>query len=290
MTILYNVWLDRVKFTYRLEEHRVARVWADIMKPLSVTSLYKGADPWHGRPEDLKKRSTELNFLIDAINTWIPEKIPGHFDASDAQASLNLLHINFPQQHYKETDPEKLSQLRYYNHLLHQLEQCLSSINNPVEDISIIASPDIPSRLVPLEEEDYKLFKKTFLFGDLLLHYPHVGRHPYELASRKDVDCPADQIICQDTITESHSMRFGPSHMSDEEFNEFYRTSGITWPYSIDDPRLAVGYIKLGTLLAVNYERPLKQQVRQIVKASTKITNWQIFDQNQEAEDQTNTN
>lgn len=290
MTILYSVWLDRNKFTYRLEDNRVARIWADIMKPLSVTSLYKGADHWHGRPEDLNKRISEFNFLIDAINMWIPEKIPGHFDADNAQASLNLLHISFPLQHYKETDPARQSQLRYYNHLLHQIEKSLDSINNPTENISIAATPDIPSKVVPLEDDDYKLFRKTFLFGDLLLHYPHVGRHPYEITTRNDLDCPSDQIICQSTITESHCMQFFPSHMSDEKFNEFYQTSGIKWPYAIDDPKLAVGYIKLGQLISVNYEPPLKQRVLEIVKASTRITNWQIFDQNQQAEDSDDTN
>lgn len=290
MTILYNVWLDRNKFTYRLEDHRVARVWAEIMKPLSVTCLLKGADAWHGRPDDLTTRINEFNFLIDSINMWIPEKIPGHFDPANAQASLNLLHISFPQQHYKDNDEEHRTQLRYYNHLLHQIEKSLDSINNSVENISVFATPTVPSQTIPLEDDDYKLFKKTLLFGDLLLHYPHVGRHPYEIASRKDVDCPADQIVCQSNITESHSMRFGPSHMSDAEFKDFYINSGITWPYAIDNPKLAVGYIKLGNLVAVNYEQPLKQRVVEIVKASTRITNWQIFDQNQQAEEQDDTN
>jgi hypothetical protein len=290
MAILYNVWLDRNKFTYLLDEHRVARVWADIMKPLSVTSLYKGADHWHGRPEDLNKRIGEFNFLIDQINTWIPKKIPGHFDPDNAQASLNLLHISFPEQHYKETDPDHQAQLRYYNHLLHQIEKSLDSISEPLENISIAATPEIPSKVVPLEEDDYKLFRKTFVFGDLLLHYPHVGRHPYEITTRNDRDCPSDQIICQSTITESHSMRFGVSHMSDKQFNDFYQDSGIAWPYAVDDPKLAVGYIRLGRLISVNYEPVLKQRVLEIVKASTRITNWQIFDQNQQAEDSDDTN
>jgi hypothetical protein len=294
MTILYNVWLDRTKFTYELDDHRVARVWADLMKPLSVTSLQQGADPWHGRISSLDKRVNEFNFLIDAINLWIPNKIPGHFDATDPQASLNRLHVHFPEQHYVETDLGHLDQLRRYNSLLHQIEKIYRSIETiktpgADEKITILAAQAQPT-CVPLEPEDYKLFTTNFRFGDLMLHYPHVGRHPFEILTSKDTDCPQEQILCQTDISASHTMWFYHSYVSPGEFKEFYTNSKITWPYSVDNPQLAVGYIRLGRLIEVNYEPPFHHKTLELVKQATKITNWQIFDQNQQAEDSDDTN
>lgn len=286
MTILYNVWLDRTKFTYELEDHRVARAWADLMRPLSVTSLRKGSDPWHGRITDLNQRVNEFNFLIDAINMWIPNKIPRHFDIKDAQDSLNQLHIHFPEQHYKETDLTRRDQLRTYNDLLHKIEKSLRSDvpGNAYEQLSVVAAQEMPS-CFPLEDADYDLFTTHIRFGDLLLHYPHVGKHPFEIMSTNDVDCPPEQIVCQNQMSASHAMWFYHTYTSPKKFAEFYKSSGIAWPYSLDDPRLAVGYIKLGRLIEVDYEAPLQHKTIGIVKQATKITNWQIFDQNQEAQD-----
>jgi len=288
MAILYNVWLDRVKFTYELDDHRVSREWADLMKPLSVTSLRKDLDPWQGRVADLGKKIAQFNFLIDAINAWIPEKIAGHFDIADAQASLNRLHTHFPEQHYKENTPEQADQLRTYNDLLHQIEFGIRS-RDTSEKITILAVQEKPS-CFPLEDKDYDLFTTDFRFGDLLLHYPHVGRHPLELVTTNDVDCPPEQIICQSQWSASHSLRFYSGYVSPKQFADFYQSSGITWPYGVDDPRLAVGYIRLGRLIEVDYQAPYHNRTLEIVKQATRITNWQIFDQNHEAEDQTNTN
>lgn len=294
MTILYNVWLDRTKFTYELDDHRVAREWANLMRPLSVTSLRKGSDPWHGRPDDLNKRVSELNFLIDLINTWIPNKIPQHFDIKDAQDSLNRLHIHFPEQHYKETNLEHMDQLRSYNDLLHKIEKCLLSIDNintrgADEKMTVVAAQEFPS-CVPLEEEDYNLFSTHIRFGDLLLHYPHVGRHPFEIFTVNDLDCPPEQIICQNQISASHAMWFYHTFISPATFKEFYTSSKISWPYSVDDPRLAVGYIRLGRLVEVDYGPPFHHKTLDLVRQATRITNWQIYDQEQEAGDQDDTN
>jgi hypothetical protein len=288
MAIFYNVWLDRTKFTYELDDHRVARAWADLMRPLSVTSLRRDLDPWQGKVSDLDKKISQFNFLIDSINTWIPEKILGHFDIKDAQASLNRLHTHFPEQHYQETNEGRLDQLRTYNDLLHQIEFGIRS-RDTSEKITILAVQEKPS-CFPLEDADYDLFTTDFRFGDLLLHYPHVGRHPLELITTNDIDCPPEQIICQSQLSASHSLRFYSGYVNPKQFADFYQSSGITWPYKLGDPRLAVGYIRLGRLIEVDYQAPYQHKTLEIVKQATKITNWQIFDQNHEAEDPDDTN
>jgi hypothetical protein len=289
MALLYNIWLDRNKFTYELDDHRVARVWADLMRNMVVTDLYKGADPWHGKSDDLSRRVDEFNFLVDAINTWAQEKIL-RFDVNNSVESLRRLQVSKDQYIYQQLSSDQSQQLRYFGYLINQIERALSMQTTGKESISIQVTPHYPT-MIALENDDYKLFRKKFAFGDLLLHYPHMGKSPYELASKKENNCTAHQIVCQHAVSQGHVMRFSPSLMTDAEFAEFYTASGIEWPYQLNDPRLAVGYIRLGRLIEVNYGYAYnKIKTTGIVKASKQITNWQIFDQDQQAEDSDSTN
>jgi len=267
----YSVWLDQNKFTYRLDTHKVAQTWSNFMQQVDIDNLRPSLDPWHGLL-NLTAKVTELNSIIDQLNTWLPHTIEGYFDASDAEASLNRLHIHFPEQERVETDPVKLKQLMIYNDLIHQIDLGLKSQGSR---IFVLVCPDA-ELYKDFDEEDYVLFQPRWRFGDLMLHYPHVGRHPFEIFTTNDVDCPSDQIVCQSRISTSHTLRFFDAVIDKEKFKEFYKSSEITWPYDIDDPRLSFGYIKLGQLISVNDQAPIKAHTLSLVKTSKKITKWQI--------------
>lgn len=267
----YSVWLDQNKFTYRLENHKVAQVWSDFMQKVNVDNLRPSLDPWHGLL-DLTAKITKLNNIIDQLNTWLPHTINGYFDVTNAEDSLNKLHIHFPEQERIETDPVRQEQLRMYNDLIHQIDLGLKSKGSR---IFLLICPDT-ELYKDLDIEDYIFFQPRWSFGDLMLHYPHVGRHPFEIFTTNDRDCPSDQIVCQHRISTSHTLRFFDAIVDKEKFRHFYKSSKIAWPYNIDDPRLSFGYIKLGRLVSVNDQAPNKAQVLDLVKASKKITNWQI--------------
>ena len=267
----YSIWLDNNKFTYRLADHTIAQSWGMFMKETNVNSLRPSLDPWHG-VEDLNEKINNLNNSIEQLNTWLPNTIDSYFDKEHAEESLNKLHIHFPEQEKIETDPARQEQLRIYNDLIHQVDLGLKSKGS---QIFLLVCPDTEFQR-DISEEEYSLFQSSWEFGDLMLHYPHVGRHPFEIFTTNDLDCPSDQIVCQNKISTSHTLRFFDVFIDRRKFKKFYNNSGIEWPYTIEDLRLSFGYIKLGQLISVNDQAPDKAQVLDLVKASNKITNWQI--------------
>lgn len=242
------------------------------MRQVSVTDLRPSLDPWHGLG-NYKEKAKELNLIIDQLNTWIPHTIPGYFDVNNPELSLNQLHVHFPEQQNVETDPVKLKQLTVYNDLIHQIDL---GIRSKGKNLFLLLCPN-SNLFETIQDEDYKLFQPYWIFGDLMLHYPHVGRHPYEIFTTNDIDCPPDQIVCQSKISTFHTLRFSSAYLTKDNFKNFYYESGIKWPYDFDNKKLSFGYIKLGQLATVNDEILDKESIIEIVKSSSKITNWNIY-------------
>ena len=266
----YSIWLDNNKFTYELLDNSVVDTWVQFIESSSVSDLRPSLDPWHGTKFVFSKIK-EFNQIIEKINQWIPNKI-NYFDVLNIESSLNSLHIHFPKQERIEQDPDRLEDLRVFNDLLHQIDL---GIKSKGQRIFLLLCPDTGnSRALTLDE--YALFQPGWVFGDLMLHYPHVGRHPFEIFTTNDIDCPSDQIICQHNIAASHTLRFFDALVDKEQFNNFYTTSGISWPYNLSDPKLSFGYIKLGNLISVNNQQLTKKQILDKVKNSRKIINWKI--------------
>ena len=267
----YSVWLDDNKFTYQLLDTRPANSWATLISQCDVSSLRQTLDPWHGTTRSIEDKIKRFNFLIDKLNTWMPVPIIGYFDKHNPVESFNRLHVHFPEYEATETDKDRLDTLFEYNDLIHQIDLGIRRSNEPY----ILLCPHI-SIFDDLQEDDYQYFSPEFSFGDLTLHYAHVGRHPMEIAGAKDVNCPPEQIVCQSRISPSHSLRFyNGGKDTKQRFAKFYGESGIKWPYALDDPKLALGYIKLGTLVEVNGSIDLSNALS-IVNNSAKITHWEI--------------
>jgi hypothetical protein len=136
---------------------------------------------------------------------------------------------------------------------------------------------------VELEDEDYQYFQIGHDFGDLMLGYGHIGRHPYEIFNSNDIDVPTDQILCQHLISTIHYLQFNQSNVTEKDlstiesrFKDFYYSSGITWPYDLNDPKLAVGYILLGSLKYIDGKQLSNDKVYSIVYTCNKIDNWYV--------------
>ena len=267
----YSVWLDDNKFTYQLLDIRPARVWANLISQCNVTQLRSTLDPWHGITRNIQDKIVRFNQVIDQLNSWMPTLIPGYFDIANPTESCNRLHIHFPEHEATETDVNRLNQLFEYNDLIHQIDLGIRRSKEPF----VLICPHI-ELYEPLEDADYQYFTPEVNFGDLTLHYAHVGRHPMEIAGAKDINCPADQIICQNRISPTHAIRFynGGKDVR-RNFEKFYKESNISWPYALTDPKLALGYIKLGNLVAVNGSFDVSTAL-DVVNQSKSITHWEI--------------
>lgn len=278
-TITLGKGSDSYQFKYELESHRPAQEWAKIMQTVSVDTLRPSLNPWHGLTRSPTEKIKRLNELIDLLNSWLPitDKIAGYWDDNDRQGSLNRLHIHFPEHEKNQPDPVKLSQLSEYNDIIHGIEDIIR-ITSTKEYIWLLLVPNKDSE-INLNDDDYKHFHPNRFFGELCLHYSHVGRHPLELLKARDFSCPLDQILPQRLITSYHSLRFYDDFSAYQYrywLSQFYPKSTLQHLYSIDDPKLAFGYITLGKLVAVNDNILSKEEILSIVKTSNKILGWAV--------------
>lgn len=269
---------DVKKLTYKLYSHGPAQTWAKLIKNCNVEQLRKSLNPIRAI-NNIEDKINELIQLIEKMNMWIPTKIITFSNDDTIANNLNRLHIHFPELEKSETDTSRLEQLSAYNDLIHELET-LNGAKNSNKNLSyILLCPDIHNELNELISiEDFKYFTPNRNIGDLLLHYSHVGRHPLELYLNNDVNCPANQILPQYEISPFHTLRFSKFTVDQTKFTNFYYTSKLKWPYKIEDPRLAVGYIPVGTLIKINdVEVENNAMCQELVMPDTTIIGWKIY-------------
>ena len=269
---------NRHVLTYRLEPHRPAQVWADMVSKFDVSVIRPSLDPWRGIATNWDTKVKDLNNLISELNSWLPNKIDGYWNNENIEESLNRLHVHFPEQEKVETDMSRRRQLTRYNDLIHEMQFLHNVIKNKKEYLYLLVCPDVhQSNWVELEDDDFLLFRPKVNFGDLTLHYPHAGRHPMELFISRDTTCPADQILPQHKISPFHTLRFFDNEVSPENFKKFYFESNLKWPAALEDPRLAVGYINLGKLEYIDHAPWTREDAEYKVKSCNKIENWKVY-------------
>lgn len=269
--------IDEVKLVYELESHRPAQVWAGLINSKSPKDLRPSLNPWQNFNKNIIDEKVDtLNLLIDDLNSWLPlnNKIGQKWDKNDHQSSANRLHIHFPEQEKHETDISHITQLAKYNDLIHELEELTLRPNE--ERPHLLFCTEGEDR-VDLELDDYKHFKASHIYGDLRLHYCHVGRHPFELYSAGDTNCPIEQILPQYQISPYHTCRFYDNkymeHWHKARFKQFYEISTIKNKIAYEDTRMAFGYISLGRLVD-NYDRDIL--VKQIGSCYN-VVRWKAF-------------
>ena len=279
--IYYNITIgndvEEHVFSYRLRDTEPAKRWANLIQQTSVDQIRNKSDMFNGVDTSLNESITRLNNLIVKLNQWIPNKILGYWDNKNQQSSLNKLHIHFPELEKSESDLDKLSQLSEYNDLIHSLEN-LVNIKKFPELLWIVICPDSDS--IPLSASDYEQFTASRYFGELCIHYCHVGRHPLELMSSNDFHCPVEQILPQFEMNAFHSLRFYDDPYSEDQykayFKKFFKVSKLNTLLAEDDPKIALGYISIGSLHQVDNHAWTKSQVSDLIKNSYRVVRWEI--------------
>ena len=269
---------DIKKLTYKVYTHKPAQTWAKLINNCNVTHLRKSLNPIRAI-NNMEEKINELMQLIEKMNLWIPTKIITFSNDDSIANNLNRLHIHFPELEKSETDTSRLEQLSAYNDLIHELETLNVAKKFNKNFSYILICPDIHNELNELISiEDFKYFTPNRNIGDLMLHYCHVGRHPLELYLNNDVNCPVEQIVPQYRISPYHTLRFSKFTLDWKKFTNFYYDSKLTWPYEITDPKLAVGYIPIGTLIKINdVEVENNTMYQELLMPDTSILGWKIY-------------
>ena len=197
-------------------------------------------------------------------------KTPGLRLKHDA---CNLLHRHFEDlqgtawnisNYYKQTDTKTKYAIRQLNNLCHEIENWVLSYRKKVFEPEWMRPSQITTFLnAPrhdLHEEDYELFKQNRYnreLGGVYLHWSQIGKTLYEVF-RDEGNKKLDEATCSainhqkyysgefdiewgQTITEN---TFDWKHKEMNYFRSWLKDNDYDWT----DPRLALGYIKIGQI------------------------------------------
>lgn len=293
-----------LELTYQLMDTESAKFFADsvqLLTPADIcdTSYRNGFNSELVIPE----RIDRLYAVANAINTLYPGQVNIVPLEPDWRSALQQMHTHFPEL-TNNLPGEELQVatplLGEFNDLIHWLEKELNRKHNgsPLDRSWATLCLDFnrapACRHVPIPESDYQHFTHELYFGNLHLHYDNVGRHPWELFGSRDYICPPDQVISQNQISPSCNLYFNdwdilrqtrqalPLDKYTASFDKFYHERGGQdfFKYSLSDPKLAVGYLKIGQLENINdfASATARTQLRNQLAASTLI-GWVVIEE-----------
>jgi hypothetical protein len=294
---------DNIELHYSLIDHPIADDWAKLITTRDVKDCCKHNQYFgYASEEKINQRIERLYNLADIINNHVSEKIINtRLTLENFRKTLHLMHVHFP---VLETDPDYAHLHPYlseYNDTIHWLEtilavvwgkppgvseSCLFSINLDFNK-SNIAFKEIP-------QDAYELFEFGANFGDLLLHYTHVGKSAQELFFTNDLECPKNQFVPQSTYCASARLYFTDNFSDTQEkknhlfsqWEDFYGRRGGKdyFGYDVDDPNMRLGFIKIGNLQTINIDgnnmkTPETQEELDFFRkmlVDTKIIGWTV--------------
>jgi len=291
---------DNITLVYNLVEHTVVDQWATLIQSCTIDDCcplnhYTG----YASRDLIDSRIQRLYQLSDIINSNIPDQIyKVEITESNWSHALHIMHVHFPHLVNDKNYEHLWGFLTEYNDIIHWLESCLASFwtssgEEPVITPAFRIGLDFNKSTfvrIPIPEEGYNLFTSYFLFGDLMIHYCHVGKHAQELFITNDFECPKDQFVPQREFTASVRMHFFDyiSHTEErklaymQRWKTFYEAKGGFDYFGIDiaDPKIAFGYMKIGQLESIS-DRPLPTTLAEVSDfknklANTKVINWNI--------------
>ena len=212
--------------------------------------------------------------------------------------ACNLLHRYFEElqgtawqisEYYKQADTETKYAIRQLNNLCHEIESWVLSYRKSVIDPEWIRPSQITTFLnAPrhdLHNEDYELFKENRYdreLGGVYLHWSQVGKTLYEVY--RDEHAPVmTEAMCSeinhqkyysgefdiewgDTITEETHV-FKKEEM--DGFRKWLKENNYDW----EDPKLSLGYIKIGQVdMKLAFQNKPFAEVYNVMKDNLNIT------------------
>jgi hypothetical protein len=292
---------NNIELVYNLHDTASAKFFADAIQQLAPhdicpTSFKNGFDSERIIPQQIERLYT----VADSINSLYPDQVNIIPLEPNWRLALQQMHTHFPDL-TNNLAGEELQRatplLGEFNDLIHWLEKELNRKHNgsPLDRSWATLCLDFNRaprcQHVPLPESDYQYFTHELYFGNLHLHYDNVGRHPWELFGSRDYVCPPDQVISQNQISPSCNMYFNdwdilrqtrqalPLDKYSASFDKFYHERGgeEVFKYALDDPKLAVGYLKIGQLENIDEFDTVsaRDQLRNQLVMST-LTGWTV--------------
>jgi len=216
--------------------------------------------------------------------------------------ACNLLHRYFEElqgtawqisEYYKQADTETKYAIRQLNNICHEIESWVLSYRKSIVDPEWIRPSQITTFLnaprYDLHEEDFELFKHNRYdreLGGVYLHWSQVGKTLVEVYrdehAPKMTEALCSEINHQKYYSGEFDIEWGNTiteakHDFKKREMEGFRTWLKENDYDWEDPKLALGYIKIGQIdLETSFQnRPFKL-IYEIMKDNLNIKNITI--------------
>jgi len=260
--------------------------------------------------KQLNENITQINsFNFDPPYTRIDPFVADDFQYSRNNGfrlkhdACNLLHRYFEElqgtawgvsNYYKQADNDTKYAIRQLNNLCHEIESWVLSYRKSVVDPDWMRPSQITTFLnAPrhdLHEEDFDLFKQNRYdreLGGVYLHWSQVGKTLYEVFRDEHAPIMTETMCSEinhqkfysgefdlewgDTITEK-THNFKKQEMDD--YRQWLKNNNYDW----EDPKLSLGYIKLGQVdLESSFQETAFNKIYNIMKDNLNISNIQII-------------
>lgn len=249
---------------YDLIDHEIVDSWSNLIMQHDESDLCKNNYYLGFASKDaVQEKINRLYYLADLINSHVPNRvIKRDILLDDYSESLSVMHVHFPDLKNKKEYEHIWSQLTEYNDIIHWLEATLPALDKSFFFRITLDFNKSNATFLPIPESAYSLFTSECNFGDLKLHYIHVGKNANEIFITNDLVCPPDQFVPQNSFSASVRMHFyNYFHNTAEQkqrlknnWEQFYEARGGKefWGYEIDDPKLAFGFLKIGELVEIS--------------------------------------
>ena len=216
--------------------------------------------------------------------------------------ACNLLHRYFEElqgtawqisEYYKQADAETKYAIRQLNNICHEIESWVLSYRKSIVDPEWIRPSQITTFLnaprYDLHEEDFELFKHNRYdreLGGVYLHWSQVGKTLVEVYrdehAPKMTEALCSEINHQKYYSGEFDIEWGNTiteakHDFKKQEMEGFRTWLKNNNYDWEDPKLALGYIKIGQVdLETSFQnRPFKS-IYEVMKDNLNIKNITI--------------
>jgi hypothetical protein len=212
-----------------------------------------------------------INQSIAIVNAFRPGAIPMAASETTQQPELNALHKYFEEHRGEVHNPAELFRsapydvqvaLEDFNLLIHEYETYLETT---VQGTGSFAGLDINfmrnGTREPLAPEDYAYFDPAREFGGIYLHYCEVGKQVLDAYFNQDDIVGEDNVRPLQYVAASFDIFFGrstkPSFELDfkKKFNAWLIDKGL----DPRDPKLSIGYLKVGQLVIDNRLKSLSR-------------------------------
>lgn len=260
---------NHISMIYDLVDEDIARQWANLISQRNVSELCKiNQYTGYANIALINDRIQRLYELADEINAYdVTRVIKQEITQDNWRQAFHLMHIHFPEMKNDVRYQDAWPILSEYNDIIHWLESVLLNVwGQQLDSTSGMFRVALDFNKTVFEFYDipnsaYRLFTPFSSFGDLSLHYTHVGKHALEMLTVGDYDCPSEQFVPQRTFNASCRLYLTDNLYSTnelkenriQEWNKFYNDRGGLdyWKLDINDPKIALGYCKIGRINSI---------------------------------------